>query len=353
MLSTQPAPPSTDIYNQAIPSSGYGYLTTRDGTKLAINVHPPQDVTKALPGRPAAAAARRGPDADLIEYSGYGYADPAGPQSGIAILANLMGFTVVDVNMRGTGCSGGAFDFFEPLQSLDGYDVIETIARQPWVLHHKVGMMGISYGGISQLFTAQTHPPSLAAISPLSVIDATQTTLYPGGILNTGFAVDWAKERSPRRPAGVTQRRAALGLQADPGGRPDLRGQPGPAPRGGGPDGQDPRERPLHARRSPTRWRRSRSSTRSTCRCSWPASGPTSRPAATARRSPSASPARSTKWFTFTNGTHVDSLDPETFNRWYDFLQLYVAKQAPIINSAAIQRRRAGDLPGGDGDHRA
>ena len=65
-----------------------------------------------------------------------------------------MGFTVVDVNMRGTGCSGGAFDFFEPLQSLDGYDVIETIARQPWVLHNKVGMMGISYGGISQLFTA-------------------------------------------------------------------------------------------------------------------------------------------------------------------------------------------------------
>ena len=22
------------------------------------------------------------------------------------------------------------------------------------------------------------------------------------------------------------------------------------------------------------------------------------------------------KWFIFTNGTHVDSLDPETFNRW-------------------------------------
>ena len=65
--------------------------------------------------------------------------------------------------MRGTGCSGGAYDFFEPLQSLDGYDVIETISRQPWVLHNKVGMMGISYGGISQLFTAQLNPPSLAA----------------------------------------------------------------------------------------------------------------------------------------------------------------------------------------------
>jgi hypothetical protein len=43
------------------------------------------------------------------------------------------------------------------------------------------------------------------------------------------------------------------------------------------------------------------------------------------------------KWFTFTNGTHVDSLDPETFNRWYDFLMLYVAKQAPMTNSARIQ----------------
>jgi hypothetical protein len=42
------------------------------------------------------------------------------------------------------------------------------------------------------------------------------------------------------------------------------------------------------------------------------------------------------KWFTFTNGTHVDSLDPETFNRWYDFLELYVARQAPITNSAAV-----------------
>src|SRR3954447_630194 len=204
VLSAQPAPPSTDIYKQSTPSSGYGYLTTRDGTRLAIYVHPPQDISDAatsdvhVPTPPGAVTPT------LIEYSGYGYADPAGPQSGIAILANLMGYTVVDVNMRGTGCSGGAFDFFEPLQSLDEYDVIETIARQPWVAHHKVGMMGISYGGISQLFTAQLDPPHLAAISPRSVIDQTQTTLYPGGVLNTGFAVAWAKERQDEaKPASA------------------------------------------------------------------------------------------------------------------------------------------------------
>src|SRR5215208_2658557 len=122
VLSKQSAPPSADAYDQQIPSDGYGYLTTRDGTKLAYSIHPPQDISNAegidLPHLPVGE-----PYPALIEYSGYGYANPAGPQNGIAAVANLMGFAVVDVNMRGTGCSGGAFDFFEPLQGLDGYDV--------------------------------------------------------------------------------------------------------------------------------------------------------------------------------------------------------------------------------------
>ena len=68
------------------------------------------------------------------------------------------------MNIRGTGCSGGSFEFFEPSQLLDGYDMIEAIAAQPWVLGNQVGMVGISYPGISQLFVASTQPPSLAAI---------------------------------------------------------------------------------------------------------------------------------------------------------------------------------------------
>ena len=87
--------------------------------------------------------------------------------------------------------------------------------------------------------------------------------------------------------------------------------------------------------------RRSSSSTRSTCRSSSPASGPTSRPAATARRW-SPIDRYGQKWFTFTNGVHTDSLDPETFNRWYDFMQIYVAKQKPEPRRGS--RRGAGDL---------
>src|SRR5688572_26878325 len=57
-------------------------------------------------------------------------------------------------------------------------------------------MVGVSYPGISQLFVAATQPPSLAAITPLSVLDDSyRSTLYPGGILNTGFAVEWTRER--------------------------------------------------------------------------------------------------------------------------------------------------------------
>ena len=49
------------------------------------------------------------------------------------------------------------------------------------------------------------------------------------------------------------------------------------------------------------------------------------------------------KWFTFTNGVHTDSLDPETFNRWYDFMTLYVAQRKPELNPAQ-KARGAGRL---------
>ena len=315
VLSDRSAPPSTKGYRQTLPKSGYGYLTTRDGTELAINVH--------LPSGP-------GPYPTLVEYSGYGYANPAGAQSGISPIANLLGYAVVDVNMRGTGCSGGAFDFFEPLQNLDGYDVIETVARQPWVARGKVGMIGVSYGGISQLFVAQTRPPSLAAITPLSVLDSTQTTLYPGGILNTGFTLEWAKDRADdAKPASKTG------------------GQPWALERIRGGDKTCKANQALHAeaidviakvRRNdhyvpkvadplaPDRFV-NKIDVPVFLACQWTDEQ-------TGGHCPSL-PRHFTgtkrKWFTFTNGVHPDSLDPATFVRWYDFLELYVARRRPQL----------------------
>jgi uncharacterized protein len=334
VLTAQSAPPDPSIYEQPIPDHGYGYLTTRDGTKLAIDVHPPQDVTHVIPGLELPPIPS-GPTPTLIEYSGYGYANPAGPESGISLIANLMGFTVVDVNMRGTGCSGGAFDFFEPLQGLDGYDVVETIAHQPWVLHHEVGMMGISYGGISQLFTAETQPPSLAAISPLSVIDNTQTTLYPGGILNTGFALEWAKERVHDAEAAAPGHGQAWAYQRIQEGDGTCAENQALHPEAVdllnkveenshyNPEVADPLA-PItfvHKIDVPTFMACQFTDEQTGGHCPDLAEHFTG---------------TEKKWFTFTNGTHVDSLDPATFNRWYDFLEIYVARQSPVIGGAVL-----------------
>lgn len=199
---------------------GFGYVTTRDGTKLSAAVY--------LPGPP-----EKGPYPTVVEYSGY---DPSNPTSsrvrpGItrfgfnpdelcptfalacennepaqpsSLMALALGYAVVGVNIRGTGCSGGAFDFFEKLQVTDGYDVIETVAAQPWVKGNKVGMVGLSYPGISQLFVAAARPPHLAAIAPLSVFDdSVRGVLSPGGLYNDGFAFQWVKRVGERsKPFG-------------------------------------------------------------------------------------------------------------------------------------------------------
>ena len=41
VLPNRSKPPSAKLYKQKIPASGYGYLRTRDGTKLAIDVRVP------------------------------------------------------------------------------------------------------------------------------------------------------------------------------------------------------------------------------------------------------------------------------------------------------------------------
>jgi len=312
------APPSTKVYDQKLPAGGYGYLRTRDGTSLAIDVR--------LPG-----PASGGPYPTLVEYAGYGYADPAGAESGISAVANLLGFAVVDVNMRGTGCSGGSFNYFEPLQGLDGYDVIETVARQSWALGHRVGMLGISYGGISQLFVGATDPPHLAAITPLSVIDNTATTLYPGGLLNTGFALGWAKDRvHDAEPAsahggqpwalkriqqGDQTCKANQALHSEaPNEIAAVRANRYFVPSVANPLAPITFVKKIHV---PVYLACQFTDEQTGGHCADLAEHFTG---------------TSRKWFTFTNGVHVDSLDPQTFNRWYDFMELYVAHRQPQLS---------------------
>ncbi len=303
--------PDPSFYATQQIERGYGYLRTRDGTLLAINV--------LLPGPP-----EEGPYPTVIEYSGYDPANPTLPQPS-TLMASTLGYAAVGVNMRGTGCSGGAFDFYETLQLLDGYDAVETIAAQPWVKGNRVGMVGISYPGISQLFVARTQPPSLAAIAPLSVIsDIGRGILYPGGILNNGFAVEWADERRREaQPGGQpwSQRRMDEGDEICIANQ-KLRGQTPDiiqkiednafyVPEVADPLSPltfvDEIEVPVFLTGA---WQDEQTGGYFPVMFDRFTSSPSVH-------------------FSITNGGHIEAVDPENFARWIEFLGLYVAEEIP------------------------
>lgn len=179
--------PDQSFYSGQTLTAGFQYIQARDGTLLAAMVR--------LPNGP-------GPFPTVVEYSGYPAADPDSPQAS-TLIAGVLGFATVGVNMRGSGCSGGVLDLFNYPTTADGYDIIEAVAAQSWVKGGKVGMVGISFPGISQLFVGGARPPHLAAIAPLSVIaDIYRAPGFPGGIFNSGFAQTWLEERnSDAQPA--------------------------------------------------------------------------------------------------------------------------------------------------------
>lgn len=176
--------PHPSFYGRQELDPSYGYLRTRDGTTLSYQV--------ALPDPDVHGP---GPYPVVIDYSGY--IPSLEFWDGVGRRFPELGYAAVGVNMRGSGCSGGAFDYFEPLQALDGYDAVEAIAAQDW--SDEVALIGKSYPGISQLFVAATQPPSLDAIAPGHVIgDFYRDVAYPGGVLNHAFAVGFSQQQDAR-----------------------------------------------------------------------------------------------------------------------------------------------------------
>jgi uncharacterized protein len=214
--------PSTNatLYTNQPMHQGLNYITMRDGVTLSATVRYPY-------GSTCSAAA---PCPTVMEYSGYDVAGPTDPIPSLldsilggqcatcgssdllpdtstyvgAVLARVSGFATVSLQMRGTGCSGGAFDLFGYPSDYDAYDAIEIVAHQSWVANGKVGLVGISYSGLSEFPAAGTDPPGLAAIAPMSPTDDLFSTGYPGGIYNNGFAADWTDARIDDAKAAAT-----------------------------------------------------------------------------------------------------------------------------------------------------
>lgn len=326
---------------------GLNYVKMRDGIELAMTVRLP-------PGKKLS----DGPFPTLIEYSGYQVAaphdllssivaslgggqapdDPLAPATSTVIgsvIGPLLGFAVVSVQMRGSGCSGGAFDLFGLPTTYDGYDAVESVAAQPWVKGRKVGMAGISFSGITQLFTAGTRPPHLAAISPMSVTDDVYTgTNNPGGIRNSGFAASWGQERmddAQPAPEGGQPYARALVKAGDKHclANQRLRLQTRDLTKLAN---QTPFRTPsLFDPRSPALWMRN-------------IRVPTFlvgqfQDEQTGGHFPEAlaGMARDRKvWVSLQNGVHADSLGPSTITRWVEFLKLYVADEVPKVPPSVL-----------------
>jgi len=367
--------PPTDsaLYTDQPMQEGLNYITMRDGIQLAATVRYPY-------GSTCSAAA---PCPTVIEYSGYDTAGPTDPipyllSSALgqpctgcgnpnllpdsatdvgAVLARVSGFATVSLQMRGTGCSGGAFDLFGYPSDYDAYDAVEIVAHQDWVANHKVGMVGISYSGLSQLPSAGTDPPDLAAIAPMSPTDDLFSTGYPGGIYNSGFAAEWIADRiDDAMPAATLSNGVLVPLAATPVanvGQPwvyyemaaegpgsmclanqALHGQseslsslvgPQTVAPGTGP-GRDPS---LFDRRSMSAWATSitvpvfmsGAMQDEQTGPQWPALL-------------SALPKSTPVFANMVNGGHIDSTDPQIISRWLEFLDLYVADKVPTAPNA-------------------
>lgn len=157
---------------------------------------------------PDAAKWGPGPYPAVIDYSGYLPAQEV--YDGLDDRFIAAGYAVVGLNMRGSGCSGGVFNYFEPRQSTDGKEAIEWLAKRPWS-NGRFGMVGKSYPGISQMFVASEFgddPNSpLKAIVPGHIFaDLYRDVPWPGGILNLTFAAGWSAQRVNEGYANPVQR---------------------------------------------------------------------------------------------------------------------------------------------------
>src|SRR5690625_2668549 len=162
------APPFTPQWTPGPPRYGVGVrhnvaVPMSDGVVLRAEVHYPTD--------PVSGAAAPGPFPVLVCVTPYGKkAPPPAAQLGGGASPYLItrGYIEVLVDVRGTGASDGAFEMFGARQTRDGVELVDWAATLPHA-SGRVGLFGLSYLGINQLFTAAAVGPGspLRAIFPV------------------------------------------------------------------------------------------------------------------------------------------------------------------------------------------
>jgi uncharacterized protein len=103
------------------------------------------------------------------------------------------GYVVIVQDVRGRYTSEGEWYPFRH-ESNDGYDAVEWAAALP-SSDGKVGMMGGSYVGATQMLAAIAHPPHLAGICPVvTASNYHDGWTYQGGALEQWFDQNWTTQ---------------------------------------------------------------------------------------------------------------------------------------------------------------
>lgn len=171
------------------------YLTTRDGTRIAIDITLPSSFRA---GDKLATMLRQTryfrsvevPRALDFQATRDSF-DIAGPTRERFL---AQGYAWVDVDVRGSGVSSGTWPGpWTQNEVKDGADVVELIIRQPWS-NGRVGSTGISYEGTtSEMLLVNQHEAVKAVAPRFSLLCAYEDVAFPGGAHLSWFTKGWAR----------------------------------------------------------------------------------------------------------------------------------------------------------------
>jgi putative CocE/NonD family hydrolase len=113
------------------------------------------------------------------------------------------GYAHVIANVRGTGGSDGTYSLLGADEQEDLGELVEWAAAQPWC-DGNVGMIGLSYFGMTQVAAAGQRPPHLKAIFPGAASTELYEAVWHNGLLSMTFVSGWM---------------AGVGILADKGDR--------------------------------------------------------------------------------------------------------------------------------------
>jgi putative CocE/NonD family hydrolase len=125
-------------------------MKTRDGVALSADIYRPN-----ADGKFPVLLDRTPYDKHRMTYAGVDF----------GVKAAARGYVYIIQDCRGRFASEGDWYVFKN-DSQDGYDAVEWAAALPYA-NGKVGLVGMSYVGVTQMLAAIATPPHLAEIMPV------------------------------------------------------------------------------------------------------------------------------------------------------------------------------------------